>query len=269
MGKELNKGNNMSLKESLIKSDEFEKALIEGAEYKKDMVTSYKSQNKLNFNSFYEIMLESNDEAQRILSIKKKKRTDSDNQYLNDFKKDVRSMYSQVQSLTIDEHLEDGKKSKVEKIVDKIIPVIEILRYIGKNELENEFNRRGLKLTIDKSLEEKYPALNSDAKRESIKGIFNSATNIKQKTVDDNSYINEDLFIKKVPVELQYDKGSNNTGLKAGDWRKLVDAKAKLIMATTDTAKEKAEEKIEHLAEEKMFEAARAELVNSALLEME
>jgi hypothetical protein len=50
----------MSLKESLIKSDEFEKALIEGAECKKDMVTSYKSQNKLNFNSFYEIMLESN-----------------------------------------------------------------------------------------------------------------------------------------------------------------------------------------------------------------
>lgn len=205
-------------KELLIKSDEFEKALVEGAECKKDMVTSYKTQNKLNFNSFYEIMLEANEEAQRILGLRKKNRTDSDKQYLDDFKKDIRAMYSQVQSLTVDEHLEDGKKTKVEKIVDKIIPVIEILRYIGKNELENEFNRHGLKLTIDKSLEEKYPALNDDLKRTAIKGIFDAATNIKQRTIDDNGYINEDLFEKKVPIELQYDKGSNNTGLKSGDW---------------------------------------------------
>lgn len=259
----------MATKIELINSEEFENALIEGAEYKKDMVTSYKSQNKSNFNSFYEVMLEANDDAQRILDTKKKNRSESDKQYLDSFKKEIRSMYNQVQALTVDEHLEEDKKTKIEKIVDKIIPVIDILRYINADALEKEFNKRGMTLITTQKLEDKYPKLDNDDKRTILKNIFTTATNIRQKIVDDNSYINEDLFTKKVPVDLQYDKGSNNIGLKSSDWRKLVDAKTKLIMANTDEAKEKAEEKIEHFASEKQFEAARAELVRDKLTKLQ
>lgn len=256
----------MATNQELINSSEFEDALIAGAECKKDMVTSYKHQNKANFNSFYEIMLSVNDDIQKILDTKKKHRTDDDNRRLNEFKQNVRAMYSQAQALTIKEDVEDGKKTKVEKIVDKIIPVIDILRYIGYNELENEFKKRGIILTSTLKLEDKYPGLNSDDKRKVISDIFTAATNIRQKTIDDNNYINEDLFNSKVPTELQYDKGTNNTGLKMGDWRKLVDAKAKLIMASTKEAKDKVEEKIEHIASEKQFEMARAELVRDKLM---
>jgi len=254
----------MATKTELINSEEFESALTEGAEYKKDMVTSYKSQNKTNFNSFYEVMLESNEEVQKILDTKKKNRTESDNKLVEDFKKDVRSMYNQVQALTVDERLEEGKKNKIEKIVDKIVPVLSVLRYIGNTKLDDELAKYGVTISL-KKLEDTYPALDDENKRKALTGILTSATSIRQKVVDDNSYINEDLFTKKVPIDLQYDKGSNNVGLKTGDWRKLVDAKAKLIMANSDEAKEKAEEKIEHIASEKEFEAARAELVRDKL----
>lgn len=257
----------MATKKDLINSDEFENALTEGAEYKKDMVTSYKTQNKSNFNSFCEVMLEANEDVQRVLSMKRKNRSDDDKKLVEDFKKDIRSMYNQVQALTVDEHLEEGKKTKIEKIVDKIIPVLSVLRYIGNNKLDNEFAKYGMSIDI-KKLEDIYPALTDKNKKDAITGILNSATSIRQKIVDDNSYINEDLFTKKVPVDLQYDKGSNNVGLKVGDWRKLVDAKAKLIMANSEEAKEKAEEKIEHIATEKQFEADRAELVRDKLINL-
>ena len=256
-------------KEDLLKSDEFDKAIAEGAECKKDMVTSDRIQNKQNFNRFYEVMLEANEEIKKILDTKKKLRSDSDNEAVENFKKTVRAMYAQVQALTVDEHLEEGKKTRVEKIVEKIIPVIDILRYIGCNELENEFARRGMKLTTTMKLEDKYPELNNDDKRKVMKDIFDTATSIRQKVIDDNDYINNDLFTRKVPLGLQYDKSTNNVGFKTGDWRKLVDAKAKLIMASTEEAKEKVEEKIEHIATEKQFEAARAELVRDKMLSLQ
>ena len=254
-------------KKDLINSDEFEKALTEGAEYRKDMVISYKNQNKTNFDSFYEVMLEANEDIQKILDKKRSKRTDNEKQQILDFKKTVRSMYTQVQALTVDERLEEGKKSKVEKIVDKIVPVLSILRYIGNSKLDTELAKYGVSIDV-KKLESLYPALDDDAKRKALTGILTSATSIKQKVFDDNSYINEDLFQTKVPTGLQYDKESNNLGLKTYDWRKLVDAKAKLIMANSEEAKEKAEEKIEKIASEKQFEMARAELVRDKLTKL-
>ena len=258
----------MATKAELINSEEFENALSEGAECKKDMVTSYKQQNKSNYTSFYEVMLAANEDVQRVLSTKKKSRTEADTKLVEDFKKEVRQMYVQVQALTVDERLEEGKKTKIEKIVDKLVPVLSVLRYIGNDKLDKELAAHGIKIACEK-LEDKMPALADDAKKQALADILTSATKIKQKVFDDSSYINEDLFLKKVPAELQYDKGSNNAGLKTGDWRKLVDAKAKLIMASTDEAKEKAEERIEHIASEKQFEAARAELVRDKLTKLQ
>jgi len=258
----------MSTQKELIDSEEFENALIEGAEYKKDIDVSYKAQNKSNYQTFYEIMLNANEDIKRILDIKKSKRNDADNERLESFKKDVRAMYSQVQMLTIDEHLEEGKKTRIEKIVDKIIPVIDMLRYIGNTKLDDEFKKYGVVLTKTSKLEDKYLGLNDENKCKTLVDIFTSATNIKQKVVDGNEFINSDIFTKKVPIDLQYDKGNNNTGIKPSDFKKLVDVKTKLILANSEEAKEKIEEKIEHIASEKQFEAARAELVRDKLMKL-
>lgn len=213
-------------------------------------------------------MLNANEDIKRILETKKSKRNDVDNERLEAFKKDIRAMYSQVQMLTVDEHLEEGKKTRIEKIVDKIIPVIDMLRYIGNTKLDDEFKKYGVILQKTHKLEDKYLGLNDENKRKTLVDIFTSATNIKQKVVDGNEFINSDIFIKKVPIDLQYDKGNNNAGIKPSDFKKLVDAKTKLILASTEEAKEKAEEKIEHIASEKQFEAARAELVRDKLMKL-
>jgi len=102
-----------------------------------------------------------------------------------------------------------------------------------------------------------------------MRDIFNNAKNIKQKMVDDNEKIGTDIYQSRVPIDLQYDKNTNNVGIKPNDFTKLVDMKAKLSMATTEEAKEKVNDTIEQLAGEKQFEAARAELVRDSLTNLQ
>lgn len=251
---------------TLLQSQEFESALDEGAEYKKTIMTTYKHQNKSNFERFYEVMLSANTEVQSILDKKKKNRTDNEKEIVAQFKRDVKSMYSRAQEYLIPEKLEDGEKSKFDKLIDKIVPVIDILAYIGDTTFLKKLSDNGITITRNK-LEEIYPKFNDADQKNIMIDIFSQAKNIKQKITDDNEYIEANIFQTKVPIELQYDKETNNAGLKAGDFRKLVDIRTKTLMANTIEAKEKVDEKIQKAATEKQFEAARAELMRDKMLE--
>jgi len=256
-------------KEKLIKSDEFEKALAEGAEFKREIMTTYKEQNKANYKQFQEIMFESNPEVKAILSKRKKDRTDVEIEQVKKFKASVAASYRQTIDLITPEDLEEGKLTKAEKISAKLMPVLQVLAYIGNDVLAKQLYALGLNITPCKTLEQEISGLNDPGKRECIKQIFESAKSIKQKADSDQLQITENVFAAKVPVELQYDKKTNNAGLKPGDFMKLVDMKAKLMMAKSDEAKAKVEEKIEEVASEKQFEAARAELVRDKLASMQ
>ena len=77
----------------LMKSDEFNNAILEGVEYKKNILTSYRDQNKNNRERFEEFMITLDQDIQSILNKKGKNRTDSDKQQLKDFKKLVNVLY--------------------------------------------------------------------------------------------------------------------------------------------------------------------------------
>ena len=253
-------------KKKLLKTEAFEKALLEGAEYKKGIMTTYKQQNKACFERFSSVMIEAAPEVKQLLEKRKKDRTDDDNERINAFKTEVRQMYVQAQDLLADEKVEEGKKSKVEKIVEKLVPVIMLLRIIKCRKLDDALAKAGFHLD-GQSLSDRYPGL--AAKESVLEDVFVEAKAVKDKVNNDNREIEDRIFTVNVPADLQYDKDTNNAGLKPGDFKKLVDAKAKLLMALTEEAKEKATEKIEHIASEKQFEAARAELVRDSLTIMQ
>ena len=255
-------------KKELIDSKEFEDALLEGANCKNELIESFKTQNKTAYSDFYQAMLEANNEICSILDIKKKNRTPDQVKQVNDFNATVKAMYWQVQNLSLKEDLEEGKKTKIDKIVDKIVPVIKILRYIDDNRLDDAFKKHGISIVTSK-LEEDIPSLKQDAKKIAITGLLKNAVAVKQKAVDSNERINNDIYQTKVPIDLQFDKQSNNTGLKQGDWRKLVDFKAKLLQAKSEEAKESIDEKIENTAADKQYEIARAELVRDKLTKLQ
>ena len=129
----------MTNNKELMGSEEFNNALLEGVEYKKNILTSYKSQNKTNFERFEDVMHSVDTDVQHIEDKKKKNRTEDDQKKLKDFKKYVSSIYKQTQDMWVVEKLEEGQKSKVQKIVEKVVPVIYMLKYIGNDALEKEF----------------------------------------------------------------------------------------------------------------------------------
>jgi len=147
-----------------------------------------------------------------------------------------------------------------------------VLRFVfDTNKLDDELAKKGLTLTTKTTLETRVQGIASDVEsnRAILQDIFSEAKKIREKIDSDNDYIETQIFQGKVPSNLQYDKDGNNAGLKAGDFKKLVDMKTNLLLAQTDEAKERVEDKIEHLAGEKQFESARAELVRDSLTGMQ
>ena len=126
-----------------------------------------------------------------------------------------------------------------------------------------------IKEMLASKLEEDIPSLKQDSKKVAITAMLKSAVAVKQKAVDSNERINNDIYQSKVPIDLQFDRQNNNTGLKQGDWRKLVDFKAKLLKAKSEEAKESIDGKIENTAADKQYEIARAELVRDKLTKLQ
>ena len=258
----------MADKKELMNSSEFNDAILAGAELKKTSNAVFKTQNKVEFERFYETMLKSRPDIQEILGKRRKNRTDSDKELVRKFKGDVGKTYRLVCDYLLPDDVEDGQMTKIQKLVDKVASALDILRYIGATTLDDEFNKRGITLTTGVQLENKYEIFKDSAVKKNVIDIFNQASKLKQKSKDNNVIISEEIYSSKVPPELVYDKESNNTGLKPGDFRRLVDLKAKQLTAKSEEAKAKIEQKLHDAASDKQFEIARAELMRDKINEL-
>ena len=253
-------------KTNLILSDEFEKALISAAEIKNNNISMCKTRNKDNYIQFYELMLASRRDIQSILDMRKKNRTDDDNNKVKSFKKEVSSTYKQVCDLLIPEELEDGEPSKIQKMVQKITSVLKMLDYLGDNRIEEEFKKSGIELKYKKLSEEEV--FSQSHIKENIECIFNNGKNIKEDINKNNEEIKTNIYENSVPSDLQFDKSMNPTGIKSSDFCKLVDLKAKLLQAQDDDAKEKISEKASDMAGDYLMQNRRNELLNQKLNEL-
>lgn len=256
-------------REELIKGEDMEKALTEAAEVKKNILTTYKEQDKTNYEQFYATCLHANSEIQDILDKKKKNRTDAEEEAVKKFKKTTARSYKMVCELLTPEEVEDGKPNKFEKIVDRVALVLDYLRYIGANELENEFNRRGITLATGLRLEDKSDVWADERVRENVKNIFAAGKRVRENVAADTKVISEEILMRAVPQELVYEKESNPVGLKKSDWTKLVDFKTKLLMAAAEDQKEKIEDQASDLAGEKQFDIERAKIMQAKLTSLE
>ena len=256
-------------REELVKGEQMDKALAQAAEIKREILTTHKERDKNNFEQFFATCVHADSEIQEILGKKKKKRTDEEEARLKQFKKDTARSYKMVCDLLLPEEAEDGKPTKFEKIVDKVALVLDYLRYIGANDLENEFNRRGITLATGLRLEDKSSVWADEAVKKNICDIFDAGKRIREATKAENEKIVEGIFVTDVPQELVYEKETNPVGLKKSDWAKLVDFKTKLLMAASQDQKEKIEDQASDLAGEKQFDIERAKIMQAKLTALE
>lgn len=259
---------NTQSKTDLIKCDEFEKALTDAANLKKENLTSVKTRNKDNYSRFYDLMVMSRTDIQTILDTKKKDRTEADLEKLKLFKKETSQMYRQICTLLAPEELEDGELTKVQKIVQKIAPIVKMMDYIGHGEIEKEFSKYGITFDYLHLSDSETIFENEDVEKD-IKEIFERGTNLKTENDKNNEEIKTTIFENIVPAELQFEKSSNPTGIRSSDFCKLVDIRTKLMMASTDEAMEKVKEKANDMAGQFEFDNARNRLMQTKMIDFQ
>lgn len=255
-------------KTDLIMGDEFERALVDAANLKKENLTSVKSRNKDNYARFYDIMLMSRNDIQQILDKKRKDRTDSDVELVKSFKKETSQSYRQICSLLSPEELDDGELTKIQKLVQKIAPIVKLMEYIGHYEIENEFKKYGITFDYEK-LGDSENVFENEEIESSIKEVFERGKDLRGETEKNNDEIKTVIFETVVPHELQFEKNSNPTGIKSSDFCKLVDLKTKILMAQSDEAKEKVDEKANDMAGQCEFDSARSKLLQQKLINLQ
>lgn len=252
----------------LIKGDEFEKALIDAANIKKENVTSVKTRNRMNYSRYYDIVLMSRRDIQNILDKKKKDRTDQENEKVREFKKETSQTYRQICQLIAPEpNLEEGELTKVQKIVQKIAPIVKMMEYIGHFEIENEFKKYGITFDYLK-LEDSENIFENEQIENDIREIFETGKSLREETDKNNEAIKTTIFETAVPIDLQFEKSTNPMGIKSSDFCKLVDLKAKLLMAPDDEAKDKVGEKANDLAGECEFTVERNKILQCKLMDL-
>ena len=253
-------------KTDLMNSEEFNKALEDAANIKKDTLTSCKDRNKTNYSRFFDIMVTSNREIQDILDTKKRNRTDEQNNKYKAFKKEVSGMYKQICDLITPEELEEGDLSKVQKLVYKVASVVKMMKYIGHNEIEDEFNKYGIGLNYEKL--EKNDVFQNEAIKANVLDVFKVGQSIKENINSNKEEIETNIYTQNVPVDLQFDKQMNPIGIKVSDFSKLVALKTKILMANSDEAKEKVGEVAENTAAQYVFQNNRNDIMNKKILDL-
>lgn len=259
---------NTENKTELIKSEAFENALVSAANLKMENLTSVKTRNKNNYSRFYDIMVMSRRDIQTILDKRKKDRSDDDNNKIKTFKKETSQSYRQICQLIAPEQLEEGEQTKIEKLVQKIAPIVKLMNYIGHAEIEKEFLKYGITLDYTKLIDSETLFEDENIEKD-VKEIFETGKNLRVETDNNNEAIKGTIFETSVPLELQFDKSSNPTGIKSSDFCKLVDIQTKLLMANTEEAREKVDEKANDMAGEIEFANVRNKLMQSKLIDLQ
>lgn len=263
-----------NLQKTLINSDDFDKAILNGIEIKDEIDGPIKTRNRNNYDLFFDIMLKSRTDIQSILDKKKKYRTDSEIATYKKFLKETKAQYKLVKDMIFlcenDKLNEDGTDNtipkKLTKLVDTLSAVHSMLKYIGNTMLDDELTKRGIKV-ISKSMEEQSEVFENDMVKKDVKTVFEQTCNIQADIEAAKRKIVEDIYTSMVPNELQYDKNTNPAGIKDSDFDKLVGIKYNIIKSerADDDAKEKANDKAASEAEKKTFDIARNETIISFL----
>lgn len=261
--------------QKLIRSEEFDQALLKGSDIKSEISGTMKQRRKNNYDRFYEMMLFCNPEIQSICDKKKKDRTEDETNMLKKFIKETKAQYrlaKDMMFLSEDDSLnDDGTTNTVPKklmqLVEKISLVHALLKYVGYDVLDKELLKRGIMVSSE-SFESKSEAFENEQIRKDMADTLFESCKIQGEIESAERSISDDVFTNMVPVDLQFDKNTNPGGIRDSDFKKLVGVKFKLLKSEQSDveAKEKASEKAFDEAEKKTFEIQRSKTVRAGLI---
>lgn len=216
--------------DNVVNSKDFTDKIEEAVPYRVKIDVDLRNEMKNIRKLFLIEKFKSDEKFQQILEKKKKNWTDDERIYVKNKIKQSNREFKSVKNIICPNNSTPDEAAK--KLVDKIIDIAKILKYIGKDYLPVAFANAGIKIEIpDLKDENNYFANNSS--REIMTDIFNQADKIQCEIYKASNEIKDNIF-DKLPNNIKFDKTNNKKGIRKGVFQKLVKTKAITIEKDND-----------------------------------
>lgn len=215
-----------------VNSQEFTDKIDEAAPYRVKIDTDYRREMKEVKDLFIKEVVKSDSKLQNILQKHKKNRSEEEVEYTKNVYKKAGREFQAVKKIIHPN--KDGPVEAAQKIVDKVVEVAKILKYIGRDYLTTAFANAGINIDIpDLAEENSYFAQNG--KQEIMADIFDQADEVQGQICQASDQIKITIF-GELPDHVRYDKENNKNGIKKGAFQKIVKAKAIKIEKSNEKA---------------------------------
>lgn len=213
--------------DSIVDSEEFTNLINEAAPLKVRIRTDLSDKMKENCRDFLDEMAKSSPNISGIMSKKKKNRTDEEDEVLKSWSKGQKKKFKAVTKMLAPKSGTDPLKS----IVEKLVGITQMARYIGNTELETRLGNLGITLDV-KDLEEENPYFKDEEVREVLKDIFSQSKETQDSINSANDEIKGRIY-DELDDSVKFSK-DNPSGIKSSQFSNLVNTKAKSMLVSDE-----------------------------------
>lgn len=208
--------------EQAVNSQEFTDKIEEAAPFRVKIDVDYRREMKEVKDLFIDEMAKSDSKLQTILGKNKKDRDEAEVEYVKNLYKKARKEFQAVKKIIHPN--KDGPEEAAQKLVDRVVEVAKMLKYIGKDYITAAFANAGIKIDIpDLAVENPYFA--KEGKHEIVADIFDQADEVQGQICRASDEIKIRIF-GELPDHIRFDPKENKNGIKKGAFQKIVKAKA-------------------------------------------
>jgi len=223
---------NKTFIEEAVNSAEFTEKIEEAAPYRVKIDVDYRREMKEVKDLFVKEMSKSDAKLTAIFAKDKKRREEDEVEYMKTAFKKASKEFQAVKKIIHPN--KDGPVEAAQRLVDKVIEVAKMLKYIGKDYITNAFSAAGIKIEIP-NLEDENEYFAKEGKKEIIADIFDQADEVQGQICQASDEIKIRIF-DELPDNVRFDKDSNKNGIKKGAFQKIVKAKAVKLEKSSEKA---------------------------------
>lgn len=213
---------NQAFIDQALESKEFTDLIDEAAPYRVKIDTDYRREMKEVRDMFMDQKIKSDSKLKEIVAKSKKNRTPEEIEYANSAAKKANKEFNAVKRII---HPNKGSSEEAaQKLVERVVEVAKLLKYIGRTDIEDAFAAAGISITIP-SLEDENPYFAQEGKPEIMADIFNQVDEVQGQICQAADKVKIDLY-NELPENVRFDAKMNKKGIRASQFVKLAKTKA-------------------------------------------
>lgn len=215
-----------------VNSKEFTDKIAEAAPFRVKIDTDYRREMKEIKDLYLKEVVKGDKKLTDIMNKNRKARSEEEVAYMKAAFKKAGREFQAVKKII---HPNKGDSTEAaKKLVERIVEVAKVLKYIGRNELEDAFVDAGIKVSMP-TLESESKYFATDSAKEVMADIFEQADEVQGQICRASDQIKITIF-DELPEHIRFDPKKNRNGIKKGAFQKIVKSKAVAIEHSTDKA---------------------------------